>query len=311
MTTSAKEELLDLSWLNGRQAYDEHARNSRVMQECLRYFAQGQRAESFPVGTVVDLGAGTGNNALHLLQNVLVPEKLILIEQHPKLLEEAKRRFIELAETGVISEHYCAIVSESDSTLSLQLNGDNASSQKLNLEFVCADFRRWLSTHDAIDLITCGALLDLLTHDELISLLESVKSAAVPFYSSLNYLSTRYDPPGKDDSFSIELFESHMTRSLDRGFPLGSRASDLLIQWAEGCQGYSVLSGRSDWTIASDDESFLTMNLEFHYRGAHTMCASKMDRSRVEQWYAGKRRAIREGLVGLGVQHHDHLLLPD
>jgi len=180
------EEILSIDWLNLRHAFDDRARNKQLLHKVIQQLA----ATESPV--LADLGSGTGNNILSLIDHLPESCELFLIEQHAFLLNESRQRLMH-----------------------------RQNNQPMH--FICSNLHCWLSQTPKIDCLTNNALLDLFTQSELALLLKSVDCSGAMLYSTLNYHGIQFTPEQPEDQHYSSLFEAHMCRQLDRGKPLGPK----------------------------------------------------------------------------------------
>ncbi len=267
------EEKLAVDWLQQRFLFDNRARDHALLQQAL------QLLHNKPAARVVDLGAGTGNNALFLAPRLPRGCELTVVEQHDYLLQACQQRF------------------------------SNAHESNLTTRFVQQDLHQWLSETTRVDLICNSALLDLMTEQELSTLLHRLQALEAPMYSTLNYQGVRFLPGDEADAGYIKLFERHMSRKLDRGQPLGARTLERLQSLCKQI-GLTVKSAPSSWEITALDSGFMQMNLTFYQRGIEALLTEPDDKAALYQWLVEKQSRIEDGTLTLRVLHQDVLVEP-
>lgn len=284
------EDQLSTQWLNLRESYDTGARNASLLQAAITQLAD----TAVPV--ISDLGSGTGNNILFLLNKLPCSAKFRAIEQHNHLSEEFHRR---LQQHYDITVRYPGCVSVHSRGLSFEV------------EFINQNLLSWLDQHTSSNLYTASALFDLLTQNEIEQVIDHVARSATPLYSTLNYSGIEFIPGAVNDHHFVSLFESNMCRPLARGRPLGRTAFEAIATQVQLHSNLTITSERSDWVIPASATDFLTMNMEFYHSGITAQLPSPESRLEFEQWMQHKRAGISAGIQALQVHHQDFLITHD
>ncbi|MEW5423167.1 methyltransferase domain-containing protein [Amorphus sp. 3PC139-8] len=197
-------------WLKLREPADLRARNRILVAHVAAAFAG-----KVPIN-VVDLGAGAGATVKALA---------------PHLPEDARWRLV---------DNDAALLSLASWTLPQE-----------RLEARCLDLDRALeqAIEAPADLVTCSALLDLVSESWLERLIGELGARGVPFYAALTYDgSTTLTPGDPLDEPITEALNQHQHRDKGFGPALGPDAA-LLVPEKLKAAGFSVEVGRSDWLI--------------------------------------------------------------
>ena len=278
------EEKLTIHWLNERSRFDEWAKNATLRDSAMALLTE----INSPI--LADLGSGTGNNALALLNVLKQNCELHLIEQHGYLLQESKRRL--------------ANVDSQPAT--------RAITQKLR--YTQGDLHAWVQAMPGIDLLCNSALLDLFTEAELKALINVIAAQKIPLYSTLNYSAIQFDPQSAQDDYYIKQFEQHMCRQLDRGHPLGPAVHTVLLEAVQNIPSLAIEFADSPWIINAEESRFLQMNLEFYQRGIsaslNAVGCSADEFARFNNWIEEKKLLLKQRKLSLSVHHFDYLITP-
>ncbi|HEY0002320.1 MAG TPA: class I SAM-dependent methyltransferase [Actinoplanes sp.] len=135
-----------------------------------------------PVRTIRDLGCGTGSLGRWLAPRLPTPQHWVMADRDPALLDFARAN---MPFEGVTVE-----TSLSDVTA-----------------LTAADLA-------GTDLVTCSALLDLLTSDEVTALVAACAESATPALFTLSVAGeVRFDPARPDDAEVAAAFDEHQRRT--------------------------------------------------------------------------------------------------
>lgn len=197
-------------WLNLREPADVRARNRILVAHLAASFAGREAID------VIDLGTGTGATVKALA---------------PHLPEEARWRLI-------------------DNDPALLAHASWALPQE-RLETRCLDLDKALEAaiEPPADLVTCSALLDLISESWLDRLVTLLADRGLPFYAALTYDgSTTFTPGDPLDEPITEALNQHQHRDKGFGPALGPDAA-LVVPEKLKAAGFTVEVGRSDWLI--------------------------------------------------------------
>jgi len=264
LASADTEEILTIAWLKQREPFDTAARNIAVLNSVTDYLHSIEQPQ------IIDLGAGTGNQTLFLLEKLTQPARFTLIEQHPTLLAAAR---------------------------------DAMMKRFVNLLAWVADYKKATATRGSdFYLFTASALLDLLTTSEMETLSDCLSTDNTALYATLNYTGFTMSPTHPLDDAAREVFETHMTRTLDRGNPLGPQAVRyLLTHMAANTNHYHV--GASQWQVTSEHAAFLHANLTFYQQAL-------ADSPTLVPWVACRLEQLKREELMLGVMHEDLWIPP-
>lgn len=256
-------------WLRLREPADLRARN-RVLV--------GQLATMFvgrPAPAVVDLGAGTGASVRALDSHLPEGASWRLVDADKKLLKKAAKTLPERqVETRVLD--------------------------------IDADLEATLET--PVDLVTCSALLDLVSETWMARLVAVLVERQLPFYAALTYDGTVVMSPSDPlDAAITEAVNQH--QHLDKGFgpSLGPDAPLVAIELFRKA-GFSLESGRSDWVLEPDEQALQAALVGGWIEAARdTGLVSPAD---IGQWETARLAAIADGALTIRVGHIDLLARP-
>ena len=170
-----------------------------------------------PVHVIRDLGCGTGSMARWLAPQLATPQHWILADRDPKLLHYATShvRLPEVSVEGALSDVTALTAADLDGT----------------------------------DLVTCSALLDLLTEAEIDSLVATLASARVTALFTLSVAGeVSLDPARPEDAAVDAAFDEHQRRVVDGRRLLGPDAPAYAAQAFEKA-GATVVTRPSVWQL--------------------------------------------------------------
>ena len=170
-----------------------------------------------PVHVIRDLGCGTGSMARWLAPQLAPPQHWILADRDPKLLHYATShvRLPEVSVEGALSDVTALTAADLDGT----------------------------------DLVTCSALLDLLTEAEIDSLVATLASARVTALFTLSVAGeVSLDPARPEDAAVAAAFDEHQRRVVDGRRLLGPDAPAYAAQAFEKA-GATVVTRPSVWQL--------------------------------------------------------------
>lgn len=217
-----------------------------------------------PSPVVLDLGCGTGSTVRTL--RPLLPEstKWRLVDNDRELLEIAAK------EAPSSSVHLLDILD----TESLPL--------------------------DDVTLVTCSALLDLVTESWLQQLVDKL---TVPFYAALSYNGTmRWEPELAMDHAVTEAFNRHQRRDKGLGPALGPDSAARTATVFESA-GWSTWMAPSNWVLGPDSEALHVALVE-----GIGQAASEAGEQGAEEWTSERVSTAPHSACVIG--HADILAIP-
>jgi SAM-dependent methyltransferase len=253
-------------WLALREPHDLSARNSTVLQVVVAALAHKGSID------VLDLACGTGSTLRAVAPQVKSKQRWRLIDHDVTLLAHAAAMPLPREVTVT--------------TFPIDLNG--------NLEAVF---------NDAIDLVTTSALLDLVSEAWLDELAREAARRAAPVYAALSYDGlVEISPVHSMDATVVAAVNLHQCRDKGFGPALGPDAASVAIAQFESL-GYSVVQGRSDWTIGPQDRQFQTEILSGWASAVREVgTLSSVD---IKEWLRWRADAVAAGHSSIRVGHVD------
>ncbi|MEQ8393889.1 class I SAM-dependent methyltransferase [Thalassobaculum sp.] len=201
-------------WLGLRAGFDTRAR-SRALEERLATWTSQRVARTGRPLSVVDLGAGSGNNRRHLHSRLPVEQTWTLADADAALLEAAQR----------------AAPSVAVQTVDLATDLEDALPV-------------------GTDLVTASALVDLVSAAWLQRLVARVDTLGAALLVVLTYDGrTRWEPSEPLDDRILELVNRHQRSDKGFGPALGPDAAPMLAQLAR----QQVVQETSDWIIEANE----------------------------------------------------------
>lgn len=261
-------------WLALREPADAAARSAELI-EPLR--------AAVPSGPLViqDLGAGSGANTRWLAPRLPGPQRWVLRDNDADLL---------------------ARVSTDDTRA--------ADGSSVVVETCLSDLTRLRSADlGGTSLVTASALLDLLTADEVESLVDAIVPVRCPALFALSVVGRVEPHPA--DSWDAEItaaFNEHQRRVVpDRGRLLGPDAATATAA-AFRRRGWTTMVRPSPWQLDSSQPSLLIRWLAEWCEAAVAQRPGLA--TPVETYRARRRRACDAGQLRVTVHHADLLVLP-
>jgi trans-aconitate methyltransferase len=272
MTTMA--EGLSVSWLALREPADAVARATDLADEVRRLLAGRPRI------VVHDLGCGTGSMGRWLAPLLPGPQRWVLYDRDPALVEHASGRPPHAGDGSAVAiETRLRDISRLDAA-----------------ELVGAD------------LVTASALLDMLTADELARLVATCASAGCPVLVTLSVIGrVELTPSDPIDTAIDGAFNAHQRRETARGRLLGPDAVRVAIDMFAR-RGADVVVRSSPWTLGPDDAELLTAWLAGWVAAA---CEQDPSLAVLANEYVDRRLAeLADRRLRATVHHHDFLVVP-
>lgn len=282
-------------WLALRREADHRARaHTAELIRCI-----SQQLSPGPEGLwIVDIGAGTGSNQAWLAPRLPTPQHWILLDHDADLLD----------------------LSSTDDDADSAAGAINGSTMDMAHRSPSVTTRRVIGTVDTVPeilatipasapvLITCSALLDLLTADEVEQLVEAVKHCAQshPCAVLLSLSVTgnvAITPPHRCDDTVTAAFDAHQRRGDLLGPQAVAATAEIL-----SAHGFDVHHQATDWELGPAESSLIQ-----RYLGDRAEVAVEQEpalRDTVQQWWDDRVTALDAGEVHVRVGHTDLVALP-
>ncbi len=267
---TAKAPRYSSTWLELREAADAEARAVDLAEHVRRYTGK-------PL-VIHDLGCGTGSMARWLSPRLPTPQRWMLHDRDPDLLEVAAE--------------------------SLLSDGVKAETRLGDLTTLTA------ADLTGASLVTASALLDILTFDEIDGLARAVTTAGCPALLTLTVIGrvdlTPWEPM---DNVLCDGFNDHLGGGARR--PLGSRAADAAAE-AFRRHGATVLVRETPWRLGADHSELIAEWLRgFVPAAAAQLPDTGADLDPVIDAYLDRRLAqAAAGELRVTVEHLDLLAVP-
>jgi hypothetical protein len=220
---------------------------------------------------VIDLGAGTGANQRWLAPRLPFPQRWIHLDHDPAI----SRSLPQPDDTMII---------DSSVELLSRLLADGSGDHHL---------------------VTCSALLDVLTTAQLDAVCEAVIDNQVPALFSLSVTGTQSVSPGnRHDQRLLDAFNDHQRRAGRAGPEAITLAGDALR-----AGGFTVRTQETPWQLsASGDSAFVAQLLRERLDAAVAQDTSLTVMA--EAWFELRRAQLELGALRIEVGHRDLLALP-
>lgn len=273
-------------WLALRREADHQARekSAHLLDRLQRHLRAGG-AESVHI---IDVGAGTGSNQAWLATR-------LGLSQHWTLVDH---------DAGLIG------VAEMLSLTTPQVSTDRQVGAIENLPALLEALKPVSSSREQGGplLLTCAALLDLLTAAEAEILVEAVSSAgdawqAAGLFSLTVTGAVEISPRDPDDGLISEAFDAHQRR----GDILGPDAAGAVAELFAG-RGMSVTVQETDWELSSEHS-----DLTHRYLTDRAAVAVEQDpalEQTAEAWVERRLQQLAQRQLLVRVGHTDMLVLP-
>jgi hypothetical protein len=259
------------AWLALREPYDLRARNPDVLEAVAAAFRDQ------PAVAVVDLACGAGASLRAI---------------GPRLPARQSWRFVDndlglLARTVVL-----------------------ARPPQLNVTTQAVDLARdlELALDGPLDLVTCSALLDLVSAEWIERLVVEAATRRLPVYAALSYDGrAALEPSHSFDAEMVAAVNRHQRRDKGFGPALGPQAAGFgAARFA--AVGYVVVQGRSDWMFGPHDGEMQDSILSGWATAARELGDVPLDR--IAAWFTHRRELIADGSARLQVGHIDLFAAP-
>lgn len=222
------------------------------------------------VARLLDVGAGTGAGATWLRPRLPVRQDWSLLDQDPGLLELAPP----------VAEGWARGIAAD-----------------------VAELRGLLAERPA-DVVTCQALLDILTADQLDDLLATAAASGAALLLGLSVTGeVTLTPSHPDDGSVAEAFNAHQRRAGRLGPDASAYAAGVLRD-----HGYAVTTAATPWRLGPTDVDLVRAWLDGY---AVAACEQQPDDTdRFDAWRRRRDRSARDGGLDVVVGHLDVLGLP-
>lgn len=260
-------------WLELREPFDAAAR-AKAPEASLALWARNRGG---PL-RIVDLGAGTGANLRHLAPLLPVAQDWLLIEHDPALIAVGEPR---LPTTGPVLARYrrADLVAELESVLA-----------------------------EPVDLVTCSALLDLVSAEWLDRLVRIVRARDLALLAVLTYDGrVALEPARPFDAEVVALVNRHQRTDKGFGPALGPEAGIALARALHGA-GDQPLLALSDWNVGPEARAFTTALIEGWSAAAQEIAPERAEA--IASWRRQRLDDVAAGNLACRVGHVDLLRLP-
>lgn len=263
---------VDPGWLSLRGPADIRARTTYagdLTTRLNRHLTRRLRDEHGVV-RLVDVGAGTGTGARWLRERLPWEQDWRLVDHDPRLL----------AAVPTMGEGWARGVVAGVADLSALLADEPAH------------------------VVTCQALLDILTTDETDAVISPAVASDAALLLSLNVTGeVDISPPHPDDELVAEAFDAHQRRAGRLGPDAGAYAARVLTG-----HGYAVTMAATSWHLGAAESALTREWLEGRAFAAAEQRPDQADR--IGRWHEDRDRLAKRGELTAVVGHVDVLALP-
>lgn len=223
-----------------------------------------------------DLGCGTGSLGRWLAPRLPGPQHWVLVDRDPALLDRAAATLPRYAADGA------------PVTVEARL-GDVTALDAADLA--------------GTSLVTCSALLDLLTAGEVEGIAEALAASATPALFTLSVAAAvRFDPPDPLDAIVAAAFDDHQRRTVAGRHLLGPDAPAVAARALEA-RGARVTVRPSPWRLGPDRADLAAAWL----RGWTSAAVEQRPDLVLEAYVEDRLAALAAGTVTVTVGHQDLL----
>ncbi len=281
-------------WLELREGADTRARDTAL---CTQLQALRPAGGSW---RIVDLGCGTGANFRYLAPLLEHGQHWLLVDDDSNLLDQAAPALRAWSQAHGYSH----------SNLGQVEARIEARAFSATLRSQCTDLATGLDAValDRFDLVTCSALLDLVSADWLGALAERCRQAGCVVYCTLSYdgrISWRPELP-YDEQIRTRVNRHQHT---DKGF--GAAAGPDAVKVATHhfrSAGFSLLQARSDWRLHGADGDLQVALARGWGEAARVVDPARADE--IGGWLDRRLANVSVGHSQLTVGHVDLLAVP-
>lgn len=290
--------LFTTDWLTLREPLDRAARPVALVQRLSERLPRGRGLHA------VDLGCGTGSNLRALAPLLPSPQTWRCIDRDPMLLRELPNRTRPWAE-----QHGLVMRWEDADANILSLGAPEGFQYRVELEL--RDLATTARDLDfaGFDLVTCAALMDLVSPDWLTTVARKTVEAGAILYAALTYDgAVDFTPVDPLDEEVIALVNLHQRGDKGFGGALGPDAPQIMADTFHAL-GYRVTTEPSDWDAGPETVPFQRVLVEDYARAA-TETAPADRRAAIAAWRERRLNAIDRGHGRMQVGHVDLLAHP-
>lgn len=289
------------SWLAARREADSRARlRSAPLVQTLADRLQGLDPGGHGV-TFVDLGSGTGANPAWLAPQVA----------------RARAGHRVPSAGSPAPQHWLLVDHDADLLTDLDLGADPAAVTSYErVVGSTADLGQLLTGAARPVVVTCSALLDLLTPDELTALARAVTTSADAALLTLSVTgAVRFTPAHQDDDLVATAFDRHQQRTVaSSGVALAGPGGARLAVAAFESRGWQVHTADTPWTLGAPQQPLLHRWLAERVAAAlealHSAAGDRPTADRVRAWWRVREQQTAGGALTVEVHHLDLLALP-
>lgn len=260
-------------WLALRRGADHRARQTtRPAVGRISAWLRG-RLEPDQAALVIDLGAGTGSNQAWLAPRLAVPQRWFLIDHDAEILQ-----------TRTVTS-----VPQVISTLPMVGTMERLSG---------------LPISEAPTLVTCAALLDVLSSRDVAGIVETIMSSQAAALLSLTVTGeVVLAPEDRADAVIASAFDAHQRRDGLLGPGAAETVAEMLRE-----HDVQVELVQTDWVLGSSHSEFIRRYLSERVQAA---VEQNPDLSKkAEAWLRRRTGQLQRGEVALRVGHQDVVCLP-
>ncbi|CAN5489731.1 trans-aconitate methyltransferase [soil metagenome] len=294
---------IEASWLSTRRAADARARDASLplVQSLANHLAAiSAIAASQAAVHIVDVGAGTGANADWLA---------------PRL-----RSALTGAGVGRWAHHWYLLDHDPDLLAARHLNLPARDVQLSEHVGGLSDVAALLAVQGRPRVLTCSALLDLLTPDEITELVtDTVRSADGALFALSVTGAIALDPADEQDYVVSDLFNAHQQARRTGGARRGTTPTDSGPAGPAGwtyavgafeAAGWRVQQVATPWRLGPAARDLSNRLLSERSQAAAEMAPDAHTRGLVEGWLARRLHQLDDQGLGVRVDHMDVLALP-
>ncbi len=229
-------------WLRLRESADWTARHAALTKRI------ADRLRRHTPVSVLDLATGTGSNFRFLAPLLPSPQRWLLVDRRPDLLQLVRERTSTWAgERGFLID---------DAEDGFRVHGTGIDATVTTRE---RDLDLPLSTDlfEGRHLVTASALLDLVSVAWLEALATRCHEVSAAALFALTYDGqSAFEPRDEQDDLARDLLNAHQHRDKGLGGPATGPDAPAAAARAFAGVGYEVYEGASDWRIGPDERAF-------------------------------------------------------